>query len=134
MGGDTTITGARGEGSADRSSQDELTPPGATDESKPIEFMEDFRSDLARLLKKDPEQIGRVRKVEGSPPRYSLVDVVVCITGKTPQHAKHALDEACGRDVDVCQNIAHIPLTDSTGRRKQRTPVADIQTVLRVIM
>ena len=28
----------------------------------------------------------------------------------------------------------HISLLDSTGRRKQRTPVADIQTVLRVIV
>ena len=38
------------------------------------------------------------------------------------------------RDGDVCQEITRIPLLDSTGLRRQRTPVADIQTVLRVIV
>ena len=37
-------------------------------------------------------------------------------------------------DKDVRDLIPSIPLLDSTGRRKQMTPVADIQTVLRVIV
>ena len=38
------------------------------------------------------------------------------------------------RDGDVTHLVGYIPLLDSTGQRKQRTPVADIQTVLRVIV
>ena len=42
------------------------------------------------------------------------VVVVVCITGKTPQNAKHAIDEVIDRYGDVCQEITRIPLLDST--------------------
>jgi len=112
--------------------------PGETHDQQPeaeqVVFVDDFRADLARLLNKKPEQLGRIRRVEGIPAKYSLVDVVVAITGKTPQHANHALDEVVERDGDVCQEIARIPLLDSTGLRRQRTRVADIQTVLRVIV
>ena len=38
----------------------------------------------------------------------------MCITGKTPQNAKHAIDEVIDRDGDVCQEITRIPLLDST--------------------
>jgi len=96
-------------------------------------YVDHFRVDLARLLKKEPEQLGRIRKVEGSPPKYSLVDVVVCITGKTRENAKHAIDEIVNRrDRDVCQKITDVNLIDSRGRHNPAlTPVADIQTVLR---
>ena len=50
-------------------------------------YVDHFRVDLARLLKKEPEQLGRIRKVEGSPPKYSVVDAVVCITGQRSDHA-----------------------------------------------
>ena len=47
-----------------------------------VEYVENFQADLARLLKKKPEQLGRICKVAGSPPQYSLVDIIVCIAGQ----------------------------------------------------
>ena len=66
--------------------------------------------------------------------RWADASVVVCISGKTPQNAKHAIDEIVNRrDRDVCQKITDVNLIDSRGRRHQaKSPVADIQTVLRV--
>ena len=102
---------------------------------EPVVFIEDFRADLARLLNKEPEQLGRIRKVDGAPPKYSLVDVVVCITGQRADNAHRALNKVLRRiDRDVTHLVSYIPLLDSTDRRVQLTPVADIQTVLRVIM
>ena len=68
--------------------------------------------------------------------RWADASVVVCISGKTPQNAKHAIDEIVNRrDRDVCQKITDVNLIDSRGRHNPAlTPVADIQTVLRVVM
>ena len=103
-------------------------------EAEQVVFVEDFRADLAHLLKKEPEQLGRIRKVEGSPPKYSLVDVIVSITGQAAADAAKLLRRVTEGDRDVRELIPYIPLLDSTGLRRQRTPVADIQTVLRVIV
>ena len=48
--------------------------------------------------------------------------------------AGHIIRRVITIDKDVRDLIPSIPLLDSTGRRKQMTPVADIQTVLRVIV
>ena len=100
-----------------------------------VVFVDDFRADLSRLLKKEPGQLGRVRKVEGSPPQYSLIDVIVCITGQAAPDAAKILRRVVEGDKDIRELIPHVNLVDSLGRRHQATsPVADIQTVLRVIM
>jgi len=132
MGGDlSSIPGLRAD-----ARPAEVEPPveGGEATEAQVVLIDDFRADLARLLQKDPEELGRIRKVEGSPPRYSLVDVMVCITGQRIDHAKRTLDEVLLRDEDVTHQVGVIPLVDATGRRMQRTPVADIQTVLRVII
>ena len=49
-------------------------------------------------------------------------------------HASDSFKEVCRREKDVPSNIGHIPLNDSTGGRKQKTAVADIQTTLRIIV
>ena len=46
-----------------------------------------------------------------------IVDVVVCMTGKLPQHTKHAIDEVIDRDGDSYQEIGHVNLVDALGRR-----------------
>ncbi len=78
---------------------------------------------LARLLNKEVEGIGRIRKVDGSPPQYSMVDVIRSITGQSLANVKHTLDDVCRRDIDVCDNMTNIPLNDSTGLQKQKTTV-----------
>ena len=57
-----------------------------------------------------------------------------CIAGQSLANAKHTIDDVCSRDKEVCDNMTNIPLSDSTGIRKQKTAVADIQTVLRIIV
>ena len=61
------------------------------------------------------------------------MDLVVCITGHTTNHAHRAIEQVLLNDKDVVHEVDFIPLLDSAGQRKQRTPVAEIQTVLRVI-
>ena len=64
-----------------------------------------------------------------------VVDVVVCITGKTSQNAIPAIDEVVKNRDDMCHEITRVNLVDSLGRRHQALqPVADIQTLLRVIV
>ena len=59
-----------------------------------------------------------------------VVDVVVCITGQAK-----ILRRVVEGDVDIREQIPHVNLVDALGRRHQAlTPVADIQTVLRVIV
>ena len=50
--------------------------------------------------------------------RYTLVDVVVCITGKTPQNAKHAIDEVVNNRDDMCPGITHVHLGCAGGLAK----------------
>jgi hypothetical protein len=67
--------------------------------------------------------------------KYSLVDVVVCITGQRSDHAKRSFDDVLRIDPDITHLVSYVNLVDSFGRRHQaKTPVADIQTVLRVIV
>ena len=57
-----------------------------------------------------------------------VVDVVVCITGQAK-----ILRRVVEGDVDMTAQIPHVNLVDSLGRRHQSlSPVAEIQTVLRV--
>ena len=57
------------------------------------------------------------------------MDVVVCITGQAK-----ILRRVVEGDVDMTAQIPHVNLVDSLGRRHQSlSPVAEIQTVLRVI-
>ena len=85
------------------------------DENCVYVYVDHFRADLACLLKKDPEQLGRVRKVEGT--KYSLVDVVVCITGQRSDHAKRAFDDVLLIDPDITHLVGYVNLADSVGRR-----------------
>ena len=53
--------------------------------------------------------------------RWADASVVVCVTSKTPQNAKHAIYEVGNNRDDVVHEVDFIPLLDSTGRRKQRS-------------
>ena len=53
--------------------------------------------------------------------RWADASVVVCVTGKTPQNAKHAIYEVVNNRDGVVHEVDFIPLLDSTGRRKQHS-------------
>ena len=103
---------------------------GGAGHPSPVVLVDGFRTDLARLLPKDPEQIGRIRRLEGAPPQYSLLDVIICITGQASRNATNTLKEAVQCDEGMACNISHtpddasaiighIPSSDSTGRRDE---------------
>ena len=103
---------------------------GGAGHPAPVVIVDGFRTDLARLLPKDPEQIGRIRRLEGAPPQYSLLDVIICITGQASRNATNTLKEAVQCDEGMACNISHtpddasaiighIPSSDSTGRRDE---------------
>ena len=63
------------------------------------------------------------------------MDVVVCITGQRSDNAKRAFDDVLRTDADITHLVSYVNLDDALGRRHQvLQPVADIQTVLRVIV
>ena len=65
--------------------------------------------------------------------KYSLVDVVVCITGQRSDNAHRAFNDVLRIHADITHLVGDVNLVDSLGRRHQaKSPVAEIQTVLRV--
>ena len=63
------------------------------------------------------------------------MDGVVCITGQRSDTAHRAFDDVLLIDPDIVHLVDRVNLVDSLGRRHQaKSPVADIQTVLRVIV
>ena len=63
------------------------------------------------------------------------MDGVVCITGQRSDNAHRAFDDVLLIDPDIVHLVDRVNLVDSLGRRHQaKSPVADIQTVLRVIV
>ena len=58
------------------------------------------------------------------PPRLSVIDVVIVITGKNPRNAARDVGFLKERYPDVTQKLSDVKLVDSLGRGGQRsTPV-----------
>ena len=64
--------------------------------------MADTQRQLSALLGR---QVKQLRKTEEIPPRISVVDVVVAITGKTARHSAEAIRDLSARYNEVDGNI-----------------------------
>ena len=77
--------------------------------------------------------MGASAKLRGA--KYSLLDVVVASTGQRSDNAHRAFDDVLRNDPGITHLVSDVNLVDSLGRRHQvLQPVADMQTMLRVIV
>ena len=66
---------------------------------------DDIRAQLATLLGKPWDSIGQVRKTGETPPRISVIDVAVLITGKDPNNAARDVAFVEDRHPEVTQKL-----------------------------
>ena len=89
---------------------------------------DDIPTRLAALLGRETVQI---RKTDETPPRISVIDVAVAVTGKNAKKAAQDVGFVQERHPDVTQILGHVKFPDSKGRKGQRdTPVADVQGIV----
>ena len=84
---------------------------------------DDIPAQLAALLGKE---IVRIRKTDESPPRISVIDVAVVITGKDANNAARAVGVVKDRYPEVTQNLSDFKFP---GRGQRKTPVANLHEV-----
>jgi hypothetical protein len=65
--------------------------------------------ELARALGKDPASMPRIRKTHETPPRISVVDVAMAVTGKNSRHAAEAVRTVVQAHPEVDEKIVHFP-------------------------
>ena len=68
-----------------------------------------------------------IRKTDENPPRISIIDVAVLITGKAARHAAEAIRNTCQSYPEVADRIGHIKFP---GRAQKKTPVADVSGIV----
>ena len=82
---------------------------------------DDIKTQLANILGRPLARIGQIRKTDETPPRISVIDVVIVITGKNPRNAARDVGFLKERYPDVTQKLSDVKLVDSLGRRGQRS-------------
>ena len=78
---------------------------------------DDIKTQLANILGRPLARIGQIRKTDETPPRISVIDVVIVITGKNASNAARDVGFLKERYPDVIQKLSHVKLVDSLGRR-----------------
>ena len=78
---------------------------------------DDIKTQLANILGRPLARIGQIRKTDETPPRISVIDVVIVITGKNARNAARDVGFLKERYPDVTQKLSHVKLVDSLGRR-----------------
>ena len=80
---------------------------------------DDIPTQLAALLGKETVQI---RKTNESPPRISVIDVAIAVTGKTHHDAAQDVRRLLTQYPEVGTNCSHLKFP---GRGQRDTPVTD---------
>ena len=91
----------------------------------------DIRQQLAMLLGKEPKDIANIRKTSEVPPRVSVIDVTMAITGKDRNHAAEDLRQIIGSCPEVNANCVNWKFAEA---RQRDTPVTDARGIVEIIM
>ena len=83
---------------------------------------DDIKTQLANILGRPLARIGQIRKTDETPPRISVIDVVIVITGKNASNAARDVGFLKERYPDVIQKLSHVKLVDSPGHKTQHHP------------
>ena len=96
---------------------------------------DDIKTQLANILGRPLARIGQIRKTDETPPRISVIDVVIVITGKNARNAARDVGFLKERYPDVTQKLSDVKLVDSLGRRGQRsTPVTCATGIIEIVL
>ena len=76
----------------------------------------------------------RIRKTDEEPPKVSVIDVAVAVTGHDANHAGQAVRNVCEKYPDVYEKVVYVNFPDARGRMGQKTPVADVKGIVEIIM
>ena len=90
--------------------------------------MGDIQQQLGVLLGRETVKI---RKTGEVPPRISVVDVVVALTGKLARHSADVVRDLCGRYPEVNANIVDFKFP---GRGQRKTSVTDAGGIVEIVM
>ena len=93
--------------------------------------MADIRQQLAMLVGKEVKDIANIRKTSEVPPRVSVIDVTMAITGKDRNHAAEDLRRIIGSYPEVNANCVNWKFA---GARQRNTPVTDARGIVEIIM
>lgn len=88
---------------------------------------DDIPAQLAALFGKDVVQI---RKTDQTPPRVSLIDVAVAITGHDANYSSQAVRQVCDQYPEVHEKIMDFKFK---GRGQRNTPVIDVKGAIEFI-
>ena len=69
---------------------------------------DDIKTQLANILGRPLARIGQIRKTDETPPRISVIDVVIVITGKNPRNAARDVGFLKERYPDVTQKLSRV--------------------------
>ena len=83
---------------------------------------------LAALLGRDPV---RIRKTDENPPRVSIIDVTMAVSGGSQHDAARSLRRLSDQYPEVGPNWSHLKFK---GRGQRDTPVTDATGIVEVIM
>ena len=90
-----------------------------------------IRQQLAMLLGKKPKDIANIRKTSEVPPRVSVIDVTMAITGKNKNDAAQDFRRVIGSFPAVEANCVNWKVP---GARQRDTPVTDARGIVEIIM
>ena len=93
--------------------------------------MTDIHPQLAMLLGRDAKDIANIRKTCEVPPRVSVIDVTMAITGKDRNHAAEDFRRIIGSYPEVNANCVNLKFKGS-GQRD--TPVTDARGIVEIVM
>ena len=83
---------------------------------------------LAALLGRGTMQI---RKTNETPPRISIIDVAIAVTGKTHHDAAQDYRRLLNQYPEVGTNCSHLKFP---GRGQRDTPVVDVRGIVEIVM
>ena len=76
-----------------------------------------------------------IRKTDEVPPRASVIDVAIAVTGHDTNYASQAVRNVCEKHPDVHEKIMDVKFPDALGRKGQKnTPVVDAKGIVEIIM
>ena len=91
-----------------------------------------IQAQLSGLLGREVQQL---RITEEIPPRISVIDVAVVITGHGAKYASEAVRNIRQNHPDVSEKIGDVKFPDSRGRKGQKsTPAMDVRGAVEIIL
>lgn len=82
---------------------------------------DDIPAQLAALLGRE---VAQIRKTNETPPRISIIDVAIAVTGKTQHDAAQDFRRLSDQYPEVGTNCSHLKFK---GRGQRDTPVTDVK-------